>query len=62
MCLYYVDTSSDFHDKIIRNESANCLYLFIPKIMKTLVQIAVGDEIQGHILKLVSFTLFLNTF
>lgn len=52
-CLYYVDSSSDFHDKIIRNEAANCLYLFIPKIIKILVVIAVGDDVQGNNLKLV---------
>lgn len=54
MCLYYVDSSSDFHDKLIRNQVANCLYLFIPKIMKILVQTAVGDAVQGNSLKLVT--------
>ncbi|KAL5283001.1 TTI1 family protein [Megaselia abdita] len=56
--LYYVDSTSDFEDKIIRNQSANCLYLFIPKIMKLLLQIAVGDDIHGIDLKLISLEAF----
>lgn len=52
-CLFYVDESNDFYDKIIRNQTANCLHLFIPKVMKILVLIAIGDDVQGYTLKLV---------
>lgn len=53
MLLYFVDSSCDFDDKLIRNQAANCLYLFIPKIIKILVQIATGDAVLGDQLKTV---------
>lgn len=55
--LYYADSVCDFQDKIIRDQAANCLYLFIPKIIKVLVQISIGDDVQGNHLKIVSISL-----
>lgn len=54
MSLMCVHDEADFEDIVLRNQIADVVFILLPKLVTTLIQIATGDETQGHALIAVS--------
>lgn len=50
MSLEHVHDAADFEDVVLRNQIADVVFILLPKIVSTLIQVATGDETQGHAL------------
>lgn len=54
MSLKYVHDEADPDDIVLRNQVADVVFILLPKVLSTLIQVATGDETQGHALIAVS--------
>lgn len=54
MSVYHVHDGADADDVVLRNQIADVIFILLPKVVSTLVQVATGDETQGHIIIAVS--------
>lgn len=54
MSLEYVHDEADADDIVLRNQIADVVFILLPKLVSTLIQVATGDETQGHALIAVS--------
>lgn len=54
MSLLYVHNEADFTDVVLRHQISGMIYLFLPKTIATLKNVALGDEKQGQALFVVS--------
>ncbi|XP_023292391.2 uncharacterized protein LOC111675781 [Lucilia cuprina] len=54
MIVFYVHDEADRMDVVLRNQVANTIFIFLPKIVTVLYQIAVGDETIGETIKISS--------
>lgn len=52
MQTFYVHDTADFNDIVLRNQVADVVFIFLPKIIQTLYKVATGDDKQGD--KLIS--------
>lgn len=55
MSLEYVHDEADTDDIVLRNQIADVVFILLPKVVSTLIQVATGDETQGYALIAVSF-------
>lgn len=55
MSIMQVHDEADFTDVVLRDHVANAVFLFLPKIISTLLDVAKGDSKQGTIIISVSF-------
>lgn len=55
MSIMQVHDEADFADVVLRDHVANAVFLFLPKIISTLLDVAKGDSKQGTIIISVSF-------
>lgn len=54
MSLEYVHDEADPDDIVLRQQIADVVFILLPKIVSTLIQVATGDDTQGHALIAVS--------
>lgn len=55
MSIMQVHDDADFTDVVLRDQIGNAVFLFLPKIISTLLDVAKGDSKQGTIIISVSF-------
>lgn len=48
MSLECVHDEADPDDIVLRNQVADVVFILLPKVASTLIQVATGDDTQGH--------------
>uniref|UniRef100_A0A1A9UFI4 Uncharacterized protein n=1 Tax=Glossina austeni TaxID=7395 RepID=A0A1A9UFI4_GLOAU len=54
MVVFYVYDDADQMDVVMRNQVANTLFIFLPKVVTVLYKLALGDEKLNEIIKVIS--------
>lgn len=54
MSVEYVHEEADPDDIVLRTQIADVVFILLPKLASTLIQVATGDDTQGHALVTVS--------
>uniref|UniRef100_A0A1B0FFV9 Uncharacterized protein n=1 Tax=Glossina morsitans morsitans TaxID=37546 RepID=A0A1B0FFV9_GLOMM len=54
MVVFYVYDDADQMDVVMRNQVANTLFMFLPKVVTVLYKLALGDEKLNEIIKVIS--------
>lgn len=54
MMVFYVHDEADRMDVVLRNQVANTIFIFLPKIVTVLYQISTTDDTIGETIKIVS--------
>lgn len=56
MIVFYVHNEADHMDVVLRNQVANTIFIFLPKIVTVLYQISIADDTVGDTIKIVRFS------
>lgn len=54
MTIFYVHDEAEFTDVVLRNQVADTIFIFLPKIVTVLLKTSLADEKLGETLKAVS--------
>lgn len=60
MTVFYVHDEAEFTDVVLRNQVADIIFIFLPKIVTVLLKTCLADDKLGETLKSVSPYLICN--
>lgn len=55
MVVFYVHDDADSMDVVLRNQVADTIFIFLPKIVTVLYQASIADDTVGETIKRVSY-------